>query len=164
MTPCDPVDFSTEGTQIEMRDLAKEMVEIMNKNNGVGLAANQIGVNKQIFVLRGIEENLAIINPRIVSHDVESIELEEGCLSYPGLSPKVTRPKTIRVRYANLLGQVSTHNYGGMTARIFQHEFEHLQGKNFTSGYSDLRLRRLLDKARKNGYNYTLNMLRTKKG
>lgn len=158
--PTEPFNFRVEGTQIEARDLAKEMVEIMNKNKGVGLAANQVGVSKQLFVMKGLTENLAVINPRIVDRSSDTTEMEEGCLSFPGIYADVVRPKTIKVRYSNLVGEVTTHTYTGLTARCFQHEYDHLQGKVFLSHLSDLKLRRLIEKANKKGFRYTLNMLK----
>lgn len=117
--PFDPVEFS------------QELVKFMYEHNSIGLAANQVGVPYQIFVMRGDPENFVCFNPKIVLPSVEVVSLEEGCLSYPGLLVKVKRPQHVRVRFHTPNGDVLTKTFTGLTARIFQHELEHLEGKRF---------------------------------
>jgi len=114
--PFDPVEFS--------RDLVKFMYE----SNGVGLAANQVGVPYRIFAMRGSPENFVCFNPKIVQPSEQEVVLEESCLSYPGLIVKVKRPQHVRVRFAMPNGEIRTDTFTGMTARIFQHEMDHLDG------------------------------------
>jgi peptide deformylase len=97
--------------------------------NGLGLAANQVGVPYRVFAMRGAPENFVCFNPRIVQAAAENIILEEGCLSFPGLLVKVKRPKHIRVRFQTPNGDTRTETFIGMTARIFQHELDHLDGR-----------------------------------
>jgi len=97
--------------------------------NGIGLAANQVGVPYRVFAMRGSPENFVCFNPRIVQPSAENIILEEGCLSFPGLLVKVKRPKHIRVRFQTPNGDTRTETFIGMTARIFQHELDHLDGR-----------------------------------
>jgi len=97
--------------------------------NGLGLAANQVGVPYRVFAMRGSPENFVCFNPRIVQPSAENIILEEGCLSFPGLLVKVKRPKHIRVRFQTPNGDTRTETFIGMTARIFQHELDHLDGR-----------------------------------
>jgi peptide deformylase len=108
--------------------IALELMKIMNENNGIGLAANQIGKMHRVFVMRGDPENLVCFNPRIVHMEEEQILLEEGCLSYPNLLVKIKRPKKIRVRFQTPTGNVVTKVFDGLTARVFQHEIDHLNG------------------------------------
>lgn len=129
-------------------------------NNGVGLAANQIGIPYRVIAVRGVPVIVAF-NPIIVDVSQQTQEMEEGCLTYPGFSCKVTRPVAIKVRYANPNGEVSTHKYTGMTARIFQHEIEHLEGKRFTDGLTRLELDIAIRKAAKQGHRYTIGTFRT---
>jgi peptide deformylase len=101
----------------------------MYENNGIGLAANQVGVPYRIFAMRGSPQNFVCFNPRIVQAAAENIILEEGCLSFPGLIVKVKRPRHVRVRFQTPNGDTRTETFIGMTARIFQHEYDHLEGK-----------------------------------
>ena len=114
--PFDPVEF------------AKDIVKFMYDHNGIGLAANQIGVPYRIFAMRGQPENFVCFNPKIVWKSEAKVELEEGCLTYSGLIVKVTRPQHIRVRFQTPNGDTLTKQFTGMTARIFQHEYDHLDG------------------------------------
>jgi len=75
--------------------------------------------------------------------------MDEGCLSYPGLYLKVKRPSTIRVRFFDYNGDRHIKKFGGMTARVFQHEFEHMEGLSFTNKVSDFALRRAVEKQNK---------------
>jgi peptide deformylase len=114
--PFDPIEF------------AKDIVHTMYQYNGIGLAANQIGINYRIFALRGTPENIVAFNPKIVTFSEETIDMEEGCLSFPGLVVKIKRPRHIRARFQLPNGETVTKQYTGMTARIFQHELDHLDG------------------------------------
>ena len=115
--PFDPIEFS------------QELVKFMYENNGLGLAANQVGVPYSVFAMRGQPQNYVCFNPRIVQPSAEEIILEEGCLSFPGLVVKVKRPRHIRVRFQLPNGETVTETFIGMTARVFQHEMDHLEGK-----------------------------------
>jgi len=115
--PFDPIEFS------------QELVKFMYENNGIGLAANQVGIPYRIFAMRGSPQNFVCFNPRIVQAAAENIILEEGCLSFPGLIVKVKRPRHVRVRFQTPNGDTRTETFIGMTARIFQHEYDHLEGK-----------------------------------
>lgn len=117
--PFDPIEFS------------KELIKFMYDNKGIGLAANQIGVPYRVFAMRGTPENFVCFNPKIVRYSEQQISLEEGCLSYPGLIVKVKRPQHIRCRFQTPMGETLTKQFTGMTARVFQHELDHLDGVIF---------------------------------
>ncbi|MGZ4849792.1 MAG: peptide deformylase [Candidatus Bathyarchaeia archaeon] len=119
--PFDPIEF------------AQELVKFMYECHGIGLAANQVGVPYRIFAMRGAPENFVCYNPKIVTPSEQTIVLEEGCLTYPGLFVKVKRPQHIRVRFQTPNGAIRTETFTGMTARIFQHEIDHLDGIIFYS-------------------------------
>lgn len=107
--------------------LAETMIETMYEAPGVGLAANQIGVQKSLFVYDKGEGPIVVVNPSIVESDGEWT-FEEGCLSVPGLSWEITRPNAIHLVGYDLDGNeisVETDEYEG---RIFQHEMDHLNG------------------------------------
>jgi peptide deformylase len=110
---------------------AQTLVKFMYDSNGLGVAANQVGVPYRIFSMRGVPENFVCYNPKIISTSKDQIVLEEGCLSYPGLIVKVKRPSVIRVRFSTPNGDVLTKQFIGMSARVFQHEYDHLDGIRF---------------------------------
>jgi len=117
--PFDPIEF------------AKEIMAFMYEKNGLGLAANQVGIPYRIFAMRGVPENFVCFNPRIVGRSTDQIVLEEGCISYPGLLVKIKRPSIIRVRFSLPNGDTMTKQFIGMSARVFQHEYDHLDGVKF---------------------------------
>lgn len=112
--------------------LYTDLAETMRENDGMGLSANQIGVRTRAFVMRA-EEIIGVFNPRIVDVSSETVMLEEGCLSYPNLFVKIKRPKSIKVRFTTPDGETSTKTFTGMTARVFLHEYDHLEGIAHTS-------------------------------
>jgi peptide deformylase len=114
--PFDPIEFS------------QELIKFMYDRNGIGLAANQVGVPYRVFAMRGSPENFVCFNPKIVQFSNAEVVLEEGCLSFPGLIIKVKRPQHIRVRFQTPNSETLTKQFTGMTARIFQHELDHLNG------------------------------------
>jgi peptide deformylase len=103
----------------------------MYESNGIGLAANQVGVPYRIFAMRGAPENFVCFNPRIAQPSAMEVSLEEGCLTFPGLLVKIKRPQHVRVRFTKPNNDTITRQFTGMTARIFQHEIDHLDGVLF---------------------------------
>lgn len=125
--PCDKFDF--DNPQVDPIELVTDLVETMIQNNGLGLSANQINYPYQVFVINS-SEIIAVFNPKIIDILTETTVLDEGCLSMPGFYVKVKRPKKIKVRYTQPNGEVVTKVFEGMTAKIFLHEYDHLQGIN----------------------------------
>ena len=125
-TPTVPYDF--ENPQVDAGELSQVLMHVMNHFDGVGLSANQIGKNLAVMCLRGSPENLVCFNPKIVYYSDEEVTMEEGCLSVPGVTLKIKRPKSIRVRFQTPSGTTQTSTFDGLTARIFQHEYDHLNG------------------------------------
>jgi peptide deformylase len=116
-------------------ELINNMFDTMHNADGIGLAANQVGSNKAIFVIdlsevKGYEKSpkLIFINPRVAERSSETIKMEEGCLSLPGLHVEVERPKSIKMIYHDLELREQTIEADGMAARVMQHEFDHLLG------------------------------------
>ncbi len=107
--------------------LATEMIETMYEASGIGLAAPQIGVGKRLFVWDVGDGARTIVNPEIVESDGEWT-FEEGCLSIPGLSWNVVRPKQVHVVGRDLDGDEMTIEADELEARLFQHELDHLDG------------------------------------
>lgn len=127
---CVPFDFEKEDAKALFETLRDEMV----KHRGVGLSAPQIGIPVRAFVIGNFsspEDIIGVFNPLIVDYDEETVVYEEGCISYPGLFIKIKRPRGIRVRYREWDGEIGTTRYEGYTARVFQHEYDHLNGITF---------------------------------
>lgn len=125
-TVCKPFDFLAP--PFEPIDFANKLVKKMYDLNGIGLAANQVGIPYRVFAMRGSPENFVCFNPRIVDVSEATVVLEEGCLTYPGLLVKIKRPQHIKVRFETPNGDTLTKQFTGMTARIFLHELDHLDG------------------------------------
>lgn len=123
-------DFSFKEPPIDPIHLANRLIVTMNNHNGMGLSANQCGLPYRVFVMRS-DPTRVCFNPKILALSEETISLEEGCLSYPFLYVKIKRPNIIRVRYTDAFGETHTERFMGITARCFQHEFDHLEGNNY---------------------------------
>ena len=128
---CELFDFSNP--PMDPVELAQGMVKFMYDHNGLGLAANQVGIPYRLFAMRGNPENFVCFNPKIIYSSEEETTMEEGCLTFPGMLVKIKRPKDIRCRFNTPNGDVLTKQFTGMTARIFQHEMDHLDGLRFYS-------------------------------
>jgi peptide deformylase len=140
--------FDFSNPPIDPSELAHILAQTMIANNGIGLAAPQIGLPYRAFVLTG-KPILCCFNPIIVDTSSEQIYLEEGCLSFPGLIVKIKRPKIIRARYTMPNGETVTNKFIGMTARTFQHELDHLNGVVFTQRANSYHLEQAKKKRRK---------------
>jgi peptide deformylase len=107
--------------------LAHDLAESMIHHEGLGLAANQIGLPYRAFAMMG-EQIIVCFNPMIVDYSPEEDYLDEGCLSYPNLFVRIKRPMGIKMRYTEPNGNIVTRVFAGMTARVAQHELDHLNG------------------------------------
>ncbi len=110
------------------RVFIKAMIETMYGNDGVGLAAPQVGVNKRIFVEDVGDGPMVVVNPRIIKKTGKSL-MEEGCLSLPGIMVRVARPEKIIVEYLDEHNILIRKECDGLMARAFLHEIDHLDGK-----------------------------------
>ena len=131
----------------DRKELSKIMYDNMAKYGGLGLSANQLGLPYRMFVMGGhpqIEDGKvrSVFNPLINDVSPESINLKEGCLSFPFLFLSIKRPKWCSVKYTNENGEEIEETLHGMSARIFMHENEHMNGYVFTDLVSKLKLER----------------------
>lgn len=139
--------------------IAMSLIQVMLKNGGIGLAANQVGYPYRVFVMGGGDVAFACFNPEVLAEEPPtsadgSEELmdnsEEGCLSYPGLFLSVSRAKRIRARYTDFNGVTKETVFEGVTARVFQHELDHLNGITFTTKVSSVKLEQAKRKVKTN--------------
>lgn len=140
--PCSEYSLKEMQTK-EVKELVKRMKYTMQAVHGVGLAGPQVGVQKQVFVLRLVPTKYrpklkrvrpyAVFNPEIVSFSKSTYEDWEGCFSVAqaGLFAKVKRPSSIKVAYVDENGERIERNLHDLEARIFQHEYDHIIGKVF---------------------------------
>ena len=135
--------------------IANNMMEIMKKAPGIGLAANQVGILKQIVTINFEDKennkkaNYILFNPSIINYSKETIVMEEGCLSLPEQYADIERPKKINIEYINENKQSITREVDGYEARILQHEIDHLSGKLFVDYLSSLKRNILIKKVKK---------------
>ena len=136
---CSEFNFSEgyttpEGEHYTAKELYELLRDKMIEHRGVGLSACQLGIMTRAFVIGNFSDPASIIgvfNPIILDYDEETVVYEEGCISFPGLFVKVKRPRGIRVRYRGWDGNAGSTRYEGFTARVFQHEYDHLNGITF---------------------------------
>jgi len=133
-------DFSAEGgpasggkkfKKSEINELIKTMRAAMEKAEGIGLAANQIGLSLKVFVAKVENKFYAVFNPEIVKESVSTVPAEEGCLSVPQLYGEVSRPERITLAGYDKNGKKIKIKAWGLLAIVFQHEVDHLNGKLF---------------------------------
>lgn len=123
-------------------ELEKQMLTIMYENNGIGLAANQVGIRARMFVMGhkdSPELSQGFYNPEIIANTNEILDLEEGCLSFPGTYVKVKRPKAIKARWQNPQGEWQEGEFQGYECKCFLHEFDHLEGITYQDRVSILK-------------------------
>ena len=123
------------GVNVDRHFIAKTLIENMIHYEGVGLSANQIGMDVRAFaMIRDIEHNEVIVcfNPRIIKTYGESSWCEEGCLSFPDQTVNVLRPNKIVVKYEDVDKKLHKRKLEGLASRVFQHEHDHMEGIDFT--------------------------------
>jgi peptide deformylase len=123
-------DFEVDG---DPTDLVKAMAKTMFENNGIGLAAPQVGIQKRLFIMGNPDLLYTIINPTIIIKEGEIVKDLEGCLSFPNLWLKVRRSDKIIVKYYDIKGNLINTEFTGLKARVFQHEYDHLDGICFVN-------------------------------
>lgn len=146
MKPAEKFDFSNP--PCDPWDLAEAMVKIMVDNNGMGLSACQVGLPYAVFAMLG-EPNHVMFNPKIVDLSEEKIILEEGCLSFPGIVAPISRSRHVKVRFTGPDGQTTTKKFTGMSARVVQHEMDHLNGVLFFNHLPRFKREQIFKKAAK---------------
>jgi len=142
--PCvhDPFETDLVWQTIEM-----EMIALMKERIGIGLAAPQLGNSVKMFVMTHSElGDIGVYNPVITFATEETVSMEEGCLSFPGLFFHITRPEGVKVKFFDKRQKEFELELHGMDARCFQHETDHINGILHISYASDLKLQRAIKK------------------
>ena len=124
-------------------ELKNNLIATMKNFNGIGLSANQCGIFERVFVMYDNfqkREAIACFHPEITYYGTDPTLENEGCLTYPGLWLKIKRPAMIEAQFEDEFGEVHTKKYSGLESRVFQHELDHMNGKNFTERVGKLKL------------------------
>ena len=125
-----PFDFEVDGASAQ--NIANVLFEKMKQLGGVGLSANQVGLDMRVFVMGLGETKIAVFNPIIIRYSKIEESFNEGCLSYPGIMLSIKRPTKITATYQDETGNIVEQEFNGLTARIFQHEYDHMNGTDYT--------------------------------
>jgi peptide deformylase len=137
--PCKPYDFQSEDL-IARKACVDQMIEFMVAQRGVGLAAPQVGRFEQFFVIEAEGAIFPCYNPCIVEVSQNAVNDYEGCLSFPDLFFKVSRPQWVVGKFQDMNGIEITRVFEGLASRCYQHELDHLHGICFTSKVGPLTL------------------------
>lgn len=135
---------------VGLQQFAYDMLVTMKASNGVGLAAPQVGVLKRLLIIC-IEDDkqIVLVNPELIEASKALFKWNEGCLSVPGYYENRERPERIAVKFQNLLGEPQDFEFRGLYAFAIQHEMDHLDGKLFVDGASELKRLRIKTKMKK---------------
>ena len=145
-------EFDFKNPVMDPKELEREMIATMFANDGMGLAANQVGVRARMFVM-GDKRNFlmakAYFNPIIVANTTDIHDLEEGCLSFPGVYVNIKRPTGIQVEYQNADGETERAEFQGYDCKCFLHEYDHLEGITYQDRVSTLKWALAVKKSKK---------------
>jgi peptide deformylase len=133
----------------ELEGVIANMKETLIEQDGIGLAGPQVGFLKRIFLIRLESGIMEFINPSIIEMSVETEDIEEGCLSIPGVFVEIKRASRVKIQAQNMKGKVFTLPCGGILARAVQHEYDHLEGKLFIDYLSDVKRERVINRYEK---------------
>lgn len=136
-------------------ELYNQLAKLMIDSNGLGLAAPQVGLPYRFFVVAS-DPVMGVFNPIVVDTSSEQTNLDEACLSWPGLSLKIKRARRIRLRFTEPNGNIRTEIFNDLSAKVVQHEMEHLEGQFFGASASRIQQEMAIKRAAKLGYTYTM--------
>jgi peptide deformylase len=130
--------------------LQKQLIENMIHHGGLGLSANQIGIPVTVFAMRMDEHALVVFNPEILEWSEETTYMREGCLSFPGLWIAMERAKSVAVKFQVFDGKEQAGSMTDLSARVFQHESEHMDGDLFVDNVNNFKLKSAMRKRNMN--------------
>ena len=124
-------EITAETEPEDRKELLDNMVETMKHYGGIGLSANQVGIDIRMFVFGDNEHYIPCFNPRIIAYSENKIPMEEGCLTYPGLFVKIFRPEWVTVTFEDENRELHEETFSELQSRVFQHEYDHMEGIDF---------------------------------
>ena len=139
------IKLSECSSDLDREKVESQLIDSMKHYQGIGLSANEVGIMERVFVMYSDVKKGEIIscfNPKIITQSDTEVVIEEGCLSYPGLWLKVKRPDGIEVEYEDKNGELQSKAMFGLECRIFLHEYDHMEGTDFTKKVSKIKLER----------------------
>ena len=139
------IKLSECSSDLDREKVESQLIDSMKHYQGIGLSANQVGIMERVFVMYSDVKKGEIIscfNPKIITQSDTEVVIDEGCLSYPGLWLKVKRPDGIEVEYEDKNGELQSKAMFGLECRIFLHEYDHMEGTDFTKKVSKIKLDR----------------------
>lgn len=142
-------EFDFSNPPVNSNEFASTLVETCKLHHGIGLSANQCGFPYRVFVMGAGEEYVAFFNPVIVDKSEKEVHMMEGCLSFPFLGLRITRPESVSVEYLDFNGVKRETTLYGISARCFLHELDHLNGIVYTERVKPLALEMGLKKRNK---------------
>ena len=140
-TPPQPFDFEN---RTDAKEIEEKLAESMEKFGGIGLSANQVGLDAKVFVMRTQDGIQAFFNPEITKVSQETDLMKEGCLSFPDIYLMIKRPRVCELKYQDAEGNEHSTMLDGIGARCAQHELDHLNGIVFLQRASRIKLERAL--------------------
>jgi len=141
-------EFDFDNPPVDPNEFASTLVESCIKYKSLGLSAVQCGFNYRVFVMGSGENYVAYFNPKIISTEGEA-HMKENCVSFPLLTLAITRPAKIKVEYQDFRGEKKVKEFHGLTARVFLHELDHLNGIVYTTRCKPLALKSGMKKVEK---------------
>ena len=141
-----PEVFNFENPQVDPEKLEKQLIDNMIHHRGIGLSANQIGIPVKVFAMVMDNNIIVVFNPEILEWSDETTYIREGCLSFPGLYVAIERAHSIAAKFQLLDGEEQGASFSDLSARIFQHESEHMDGDIYIDNVSKFRLKAAMKK------------------
>ena len=141
-----PEVFNFENPQVDPEKLEKQLIDNMIHHRGIGLSANQIGIPVKVFAMAMDNNIIVVFNPEILEWSDETTYIREGCLSFPGLYVAIERAHSIAAKFQLLDGEEQGASFSDLSARIFQHESEHMDGDIYIDNVSKFRLKTAMKK------------------
>jgi peptide deformylase len=142
-------EFDFSNPPVNPNEFASTLVETCKLHHGIGLSANQCGFPYRVFVMGSGEEYVAFYNPKLIDKSENEVHIIEGCLSFPFLGLRITRPESVQVEYQDFNGVKRETTLYGISARCFFHELDHMNGIVYTERVKPLALEMGLKKRNK---------------
>lgn len=147
--------FDFKNPSVDPLQLEKYMLQCLYKSGGIGLSANQVGIHANMFVMGHYEDpenGMAFFNPEVVEASPKTTDMEEGCLSFPGIFVKIKRPSKIKARWQNAQGEIVEGTFEDYECNCFLHELDHLYGITMRDRVSALRWDMATKKSKRKKY------------